>query len=175
MEGTGRGLHLFLCHFLEELRKPITLSKYSRSLDWYLNTGPSDYVAEVLTTRPWYLLHSTQCRVYTYFWNRLQWASSYKDFSVECLGPSINSFDPNAILFASPWQVLLNSYLTASVKFRLNAVRCMCHKRSRKYSGGYGVLGWMPFWNSFRTLRCGFVILLSGPELLFSFFYILYG
>lgn len=93
----------------------------------------------------------------------------YKDYSVECLVPSINSFDPNAIHFASPWQVLLNFYLTASIKFRLNAARYMCHKPSRKYLGGYGVLGWMTFWNSFRTLGCGFVILLSGPELLYFF------
>lgn len=105
--------------------------------------------------------------VYTLILKQTAVGISYKDFFVECLVPSINSFDPNAMHFASPWQVLLNFYLTASIKFRLNAMRYMCHKPSRKYLGGCGVLGWMTFWNSFRTFGCGFVILLSGPELFF--------
>jgi hypothetical protein len=134
-----------------------------------LNTGPSEYVAGVLDRDIWCSLHSA---VYTLILKQAAIGIPYKDFSVECLVPSINSFDPNAVHFASPWQVVLNVYLTASIKFRLNALRAMCHKPSRQYLGGYGVFGWMTFGNSFRTLGCGFAILLSGPE---RFFYILYG
>jgi hypothetical protein len=43
---------------------------------------------------------------------------SYKDLS------NAPFFDRlNAVYFASPWEVLLNFYLTASIKFRLNAMQ----------------------------------------------------